>query len=82
MQDLLLLACLVCGLLIHRADAFAVHQGCYVSSQNGVRAFPFKAAAADSMTVEVCRCVLQLQLLCYLAVVFLLLVKLDPLQCM
>lgn len=44
-----------CLAVLRLASAFAVHQGCYISSANGARAFPFKAAASDSMTIEVCR---------------------------
>jgi hypothetical protein len=32
-----------------------VHQGCYKTVEADVRAFPFKAAAANDMTVEACR---------------------------
>lgn len=50
-----LLGPIALGLLLSHAAAFAVHQGCYVSSADGVRAFPFKAAEGASMTVEACR---------------------------
>lgn len=57
MSGVLLLSCLCAGLLTSQARAFAVHQGCYKTFDADARAFPFKAAAANDMTVEACRCV-------------------------
>jgi hypothetical protein len=53
----LLLSWLCAGLLARQSRAFAVHQGCYETVEADARAFPFKAAAANDMTVEACRCV-------------------------